>query len=79
VRFVTLYHFCGRAVDHERDHSGEGPPRASLFGVVLLSDLGVVLCQDNILFGRPFDSERYIRVISSCALLPDLQVGGREV
>ena len=30
--------------------------------------------RENILFGHPFDQERYNRVIESCALLPDLAI-----
>lgn len=30
--------------------------------------------KDNILFGSPFDEERYAEVLYSCALLPDLEV-----
>jgi len=30
--------------------------------------------RDNILFGRPFDEERYALTLEVCALLPDLQV-----
>ena len=30
--------------------------------------------RENVLFGSPFDEERYNRVIEACALLPDLAV-----
>jgi len=30
--------------------------------------------RDNILFGRPFDEERYNKVIEACALQPDLDI-----
>ena len=30
--------------------------------------------RQNILFGKPFDEERYDTVLSACALLPDLEV-----
>jgi len=30
--------------------------------------------RDNILFGRPFDEERYNRILDACALRPDLQI-----
>ena len=30
--------------------------------------------KDNILFGSPFDAERYDAVLSACALKPDLEV-----
>lgn len=28
----------------------------------------------NILFGRPYDKDRYDRVLAACALLPDLEI-----
>jgi len=28
----------------------------------------------NILFGKPFDEERYSRILDACALRPDLQI-----
>jgi len=30
--------------------------------------------RDNILFGKPFDEERYNRILDACALRPDLQI-----
>lgn len=30
--------------------------------------------KDNILFGYPFDEERYRAVIEACALIPDLEM-----
>jgi len=30
--------------------------------------------RDNILFGQPFDEERYDRIVDACALRPDLQI-----
>ena len=30
--------------------------------------------RDNILFGQPFDEERYNRIVDACALRPDLQI-----
>ncbi len=30
--------------------------------------------RDNVLFGSPYDEERYNKVINSCALRPDLDV-----
>ena len=30
--------------------------------------------KDNILFGAPFDEDRYAAVLAACALLPDMQV-----
>jgi len=30
--------------------------------------------RDNILFGKPFDEQRYNRILDACALRPDLQI-----
>ena len=30
--------------------------------------------RDNVLFGKPFDEERYNRILDACALRPDLQI-----
>ena len=30
--------------------------------------------RDNILFGKPFNEERYNRILDACALRPDLQI-----
>ena len=30
--------------------------------------------KENIVFGSPFDAERYARVLRVCALLPDLEI-----
>jgi len=30
--------------------------------------------RDNVLFSKPFDKERYNRVIDACALRPDLDI-----
>lgn len=30
--------------------------------------------RDNILFGKPYDEEKYNSVLEACALLPDLEI-----
>ena len=30
--------------------------------------------RDNILFGQPFDEDKYNAILDACALLPDLEV-----
>jgi ABC-type transport system involved in cytochrome bd biosynthesis fused ATPase/permease subunit len=30
--------------------------------------------RDNILFGKPFDEEKYNSILEACALLPDLEI-----